>query len=425
MKHYSFIMLALLILAGCSKNEHTSIVRDDYSKTLSSNSISVDEALQSLQNFQSQLTKSDTRQIERIVSIPNPYSGSTKSGSNEGSDILYVVNYKDDAGYAILSADRRLPTEVYALVDSGTVAESDVYNDNVVNPANLVYQSVVRSISPVVDTTTDDPFLPPGGQPIEPIPFDPPDGEWVVTEWGPWNTDEYIPQMLLTKWHQDSPFNDLVAPKDAGCTPIALFQIIAYNMFPPNYKIGQVSIPLNIMREIDVIAPMSQYAYPAALFVKYMHDSYHNSHWGDQTLMFPIAAKNHLEYLGYRNVEIHRDPSEFDITIVLNSLRMGYPVLISAIANITSGHTWVLDGYVRQHRVGGEYGEESGDYYGSKTEERVMLHCNWGWRGNHDGYFYAGVFDFNQPANFIPTATQLGSADHFDSYYRLVTYEIY
>lgn len=428
--NYLFVFLLLVVSTFTSCTKQQPVSNDPKKPITETNdySISINEAILSLEDFYQQVTKSESKQVDNIVCVPNPYYNiGTKSGTSDNiaaPNILYVVNYENEGGYAILSADRRLPTEIYAISDKGEISESDIYDMDYISPANLVYQSAVRSIIPGVDTTIIDPLLPPGGNPIEPDPFDPPDGEWIVTEWGPWNTVEYIPQMLITKWHQGSPFNDLVAPNYAGCTPIALFQIIAYNQYPTNYQINRVSIPLSIMRNLENISTTSMYANAAAVFVKNMHDSYHDSHWENQTLMFPTAAQDYLQTIGYSNVQLYRDASECDINIILSSLRQDYPVMISALANITSGHSWVIDGYLKQYRIGEEYGEESGTYFGSKSEERVMVHCNWGWNGSHDGYFYAGVFDINSPANVDPTATQFGSADYYDSYYRIITYEI-
>ena len=130
----------------------------------------------------------------------------------------------------------------------------------------------------------------------------------------------------------------------------------------------------------------------------------------------PTAAEDYLNTIGYVDVELYRGGDSFDVERVCNSLAFGYPVLVSALRSLTAGHTWVIDGYLKQYRVGAKYGEESGDYYGTETEFREMLHCNWGWKdGLHNGYFYVGVFDSDNPV----VETRSSDGDCYDKFYRI------
>lgn len=428
-----YIIFCIALMVGCTNeiNFTNDLQENNQDKPL--NSISLDDALISLSEYQSLQSKSNDKEIENIVYISNPnYNGGcVKSSDIQQEDnpyLLYVVNYTDDEGYAVLSADRRLPTDIYAIAENGNVEESDIYGENEEDfPIALLYESARGNIS-VTDSTTTDPVIPNPGEPIEPgNPMDPDLGEWIVTTWGPWHVYESVPTKLLTKWHQNSPFNDLVQPNYAGCTTIALLQILAYNEYPVDHYISQLLVPFHLMKYQEVILADTPYAQSAALFVKEFHDmraDYHIS--GNSTLVFPDEARDHMEWLGYQNVVLHRDGTNCNMSRIYSSLDNDYPVLISAMADkITAGgHSWVIDGYRKERRFGAKYGEETGDYYGQEVEEREMVHCNWGWSGGlHNGYFYAGVFSSHNPV--IPDQTQMGGDPHlYNQFYRVITYQL-
>ena len=130
----------------------------------------------------------------------------------------------------------------------------------------------------------------------------------------------------------------------------------------------------------------------------------------------------YLENLGYKNVDIYKNPSKFNTSLVYNSIVKGYPVLVTAITDEFAGHTWVIDGYLKQVREGRKVGEESGDFHGTVGESREFVHCNWGKSGDNDGYFYPGVFESKKPA-IIPT-TKGESDGYYRLFYRIITYEI-
>lgn len=76
-------------------------------------------------------------------------------------------------------------------------------------------------------------------------------------------------------------------------------------------------------------------------------------------------------------------------------------------------------------RTGRKEGEKTGQYYGSKSETREFVHCNWGWDGDYDGYFYPGIFSKNEPAPYS-AGVQLQSqgGDNYKYFYRIITYTL-
>ena len=64
------------------------------------------------------------------------------------------------------------------------------------------------------------------------------------------------------------------------------------------------------------------------------------------------------------------------------------------------GHDWVIDGYKDVYRVWGVYNNFYDENYNlirqepageRKEQETRWLHCNYGWGGTGNGYYYGGV----------------------------------
>lgn len=423
-------VIVTVMLVSCSKEVPENTAASDKITSEDNNlyRISLEDALHSLDEFIGETeTRTSIETDKRISNVlyinRNYYSANTKS--DEGAQcLLYVVNFEQEQGYAVLSADSRLPVGIYAVTDAGNAEEQDFYESNQeeFNVLNLIYQSASGNI-PVVDTTVKDPvidpILPPGGD------QEPPEGEWVITRWGPWYTTKDIPVMLRTKWHQGEPFNNYVQPNAAGCTSIALFQIMAYNQYPNKHTINGVDIPYSALRDEVYIDSSSSYAEPVAMFVLNFHDKYMDLHFDGETLIFPTAAKKYLESVGYLNVELYKSSNTCDVNRIKESLNKGLPVMVSALANGLNGHSWVVDGIKEQSRSGKKVGEKTGKVYGSKSESRTFLHCNWGWQGVNDGYFYAGVFDSNNPISVPNSINPASESDgYYRHYYRIITYDL-
>ncbi|HJB43312.1 MAG TPA: C10 family peptidase [Candidatus Coprenecus merdipullorum] len=434
-----FIIICTVVLSSCTAVfESSDFQRENQSCSDFSTKIELEDAINTLMNFMnSDLTKVDdagfAKEIENVICVTNPNVILTKSSDTQNPYLLYIANFKNDSGFAILSADDRLPVDIYAVADKGNVSEEEIYNENdqQISPARMVYLAASGHI-PAVDTTDNDVAIDNGEQEPDDDPMpDHPDGEWVVTRWSDWITSSSVPTMLKTKWKQGEPFNDLVLPYPAGCTTIALFQIMAYNQYPNPHIVNGIEMPYAYLRNKVSVSPIDNpYANIVAEFVKHFIESVSHTQGYSQgspyTLIYPNQAVKYFESVGYSNVKIHRNPTKFDYDKIYESLNSGYPVLVSAKANGTNGHTWVIDGYLDQFRTGSRYGAETGKYYGpAGSQSRTLVHCNWGWGGLSDGYYYAGVFATNEgPVIYDEISLQGESDGDYDSFYRIVTYEI-
>ena len=134
MKRLCFIILCGLILYSCSKDETVTNYLES-NKGNTSNYRTLAEALQIAQDAASMVNDSvETRAASRtrIVDTKNVRvitSPGTRSFSANNDTLLYVLNYEDEKGFAVVSANKA--TEgLLAVTEDGSYEESsDAYHD--------------------------------------------------------------------------------------------------------------------------------------------------------------------------------------------------------------------------------------------------------------------------------------------------------
>lgn len=114
MKKTIFTIITVAAVISCSKNLEPDIPDDNQQsiETIINSTYSVDEALANLNSFYEScgfMTKSPAT-INEIIAISNYPTAETKS-TNSTDSLLYIVNYAGNNGFAVLAADRRIPTD--------------------------------------------------------------------------------------------------------------------------------------------------------------------------------------------------------------------------------------------------------------------------------------------------------------------------
>lgn len=130
------------------------------------------------------------------------------------------------------------------------------------------------------------------------------------------------------------------------------------------------------------------------------------------TLITPEQIKKRMQDIGYINVNKH-SASNFTYSMkkaTSDMLAKDKPVFISAIPkNWTKGHSWVIDGAK----------------YSSTESNTYLLHFNFGWKGQSNGYFSTTCLnpakgkEYDAPRN-DNTANDYAYSWHF----RLITYDV-
>lgn len=429
MKRFILFLASLsLLVYGCANIVQTDdFVRHNDSGT-KSYLISPEEALDNLTGFLSSLEELQTRALSLTVDdiIPiNSYKDATRSIGN--TTTLYAVNFPDDEGYALLSADSRVPETVVAFIEHGSVTIEDfephssfemdsddditeeMYNE-LCEAGYVGSQEGTGAIIQLCNRYAQ--FMIDNG---EEFPDNPNPGHWYVSD--------IVEHKMTTTWTQSSPFN-LHCPyvgllkrekAPAGCVPIALGQIIAYHEYP-SISISGTVIDYDIIKGVQSYSTSSD-KWMASSFIKVLSSSFNcNVLYGKvfgYTFGFalPQNAKRTLENLGYDNVSLDWGYGE---TKVITSIDNNCPVFISAIAGIMSGHAWVIDGYIKSKYIDGN---------GVVTDSKYYVHCNWGWNGQNNGYFVSGVFKTDRPVFYDDTSLSNSETEDYWYLFNTITYD--
>lgn len=369
---YTVLLLFVALLTQCSQNELE--LDFEREKDTKSNPYRVDleSALKTLEKSLSNMdnqstTRSTNRRISKIDVIRSAVS--TRSNNNLPDTLLYIVNYDNNNGFGIISADRRL-IPIYAMSPQGSFSLNDtLFNDGLRHYIRTLRSDIEQNF-PTIDI-----------EPIDSTPFRPGGGGWVPNP-GPISKEEMIVSPLLgsiiSKWHQQEPFNSKVtSPYPAGCTVLATAMIMAYYKWPDTHKT-----------------------------TKFNWDIIINNRWqsnvGDLILM--LHSKDYLDakYI-YRNNQYATGADDNNIPRTFSKWKYNTPTKATGLGSVSSaltqkkpviiagsdyqtnqgGHTWILDGLYRITGVNVSTPTNPDgrvDYY----------HTVWGWNGTSNGFFYYG-----------------------------------
>lgn len=383
--------LISLSLLSCSR------ISPDINVEQNKYTISIEDATQvlmsTLADFQNQ-TKSSQLEICSIETVCGDDLNiqGTKSTNLGIDNLLYIFNFTNNNGFAIVAADNRIPDPVLMIADVGNISK-DIFKTICESSFiyNLIGDYVVFSIDLPSDDETD---------------FDDSEGGNGGNNNNPTNN---IPPMLQTAMHQGSPYNhfcpavenDTLAP--AGCIPIAMAQIFYYFQYP--HVNDHLNIPFSSTFSEDTTDAYNLYEliYNIGIQTDVMYDID-----GSGTTM--AKAKTAMEeYYAYEDVTKYNLYRE---NIILDMISEHKPVLIGARNQWIggSGHAWVIDGYMYSSTAG------------------HLLHCNMGWGGPGNGYYVSGVFDVTSgTAPYYPDNTTNINPDgenlDFAYHYRIIDYK--
>lgn len=200
-----------------------------------------------------------------------------------------------------------------------------------------------------------------------------------------------IAPMLITKWGQETPYNDLTPAIGGqhcltGCGATALAQVLAYHRFPSQpvgegyctYTVDNVEQTDNMTfdspidwQNIGDAAPETALQNQAvAQLMKICGYAIHMNYglqWSESDMYgITTAVVNNFGYDPATTLDQMRFHSlaEWE-SLLYGSLQAGCPIVYRGYGNWQGGHIFVCDGYA------------SDGYF----------HFNWGWNGQMDGFF--------------------------------------
>lgn len=422
MRHLEYlVMLALLLMTfSCTSNEMP-LAGESTTK------ISVDDALLTLNSALSSLNF-QTKSGEEVV-IDDVCTISKRDLISNASDdgIAYVVNFKDDAGFALLAADSSIPDPIIAIVENGRM-DKHLRIHSV--PDTKGYTSQDTSSLFIEDLLSNYFICNEGGEgggnggegdgggdgdddDEEHLdgPEDPGD-PWSPGSPEGWTAYSSVSPMVPLLWSQRYPFNENypiysgTEHRRAGCVPLAVSMIMTYNQFPSVLTINGNTINWNLLNQVlransDPgflgFDDASDLVYWVGLGcnMTYMIDN--------STFAWPEDAKDFLQLVGYTNATNHLS---YDADLIIDMLEDSKPVFIAADV-----HAWVIDGMIRLRKG---------------SDNRDLFHCNWGWGGECNGYYASRAFksskqiyvDSTYGDGYVPS----GKSFNYNTVFRIITY---
>lgn len=425
----SLTVLASVLLTSCTEER----IASGYTSQ-EPNSPKVEKAInelnQFLQTMEIQTTRSGNTFTVDDVQYVTRHMGTTRTANDTANDtILYLVNFgasDEDGGYAILNAKENTDMRVLAVVEKGSItAEDFIFQNKAINIPNFNFY----------DTEEDDYYVgttEAGSEADQFVHFaaviDPSrDPGSYGCDVSPWVTIATVEPMLTTLWNQRAPFNNnspIVNGERtlAGCVAIALGQILAYHEFPSVLTIGGLECKWADMKSIrsktnPINVGTEEQQNQVATFIRTIGKECNMIYYSDEagvdqwSFALPSGAENCLEsdYFKYKNVE---RVLRYDEDAIIEAIDNGCPAFVAGISGAIDGHAWVIDGYKRQYRT-----------VNNEVQYRYYVHCDWGWKGDCNGYYHSGIFDLIDGDNEFDRPNNYNNIYNYHKCFRTITYD--
>ncbi len=432
MKTLIFFTLSLFLCAACSKTEI--LVTENETCEVAKTIVSVDEALTKLYDFLSDVDlKSTSSSQERVCSSVIPYYGEnciTKSEDQE--PIAYLINFKDEEGFAVLGANSEI-APIVAVVEKGNTNWDNIMSPKI-NPSDESFEnSLAKDL--LGSGTSPNILL---SMCVKGALFGHGQDESIqtksdyTTEILPLLADNYNYSQHRTYCHKNN--NKFVS---CGCCAVAVSTVMSYikptrlvvdtellsynNLntkdgsgilyyFPDgravyinvaDYFTNSSTIPntldnsqlLNLLTKIDsdiindhgtpTVSNNIQFyrtRYKISSAIYYTLSNIVKKWTGTGTM--PNALVNCLEDLRFTNVEKVKENylTSTQINTIVDMLTANKPVLMCgwSLSSLSNSHYWVVDGI-------------------KKDNNETLIHCNWGWGGSSNGWFASDCIRSDSP----------------------------
>lgn len=328
--------------------------------------------------------------------------------------LAYICNFADSMGFAIICADDRVGCPVLACVDNGMIEDSvenpglAIFLENVydfIEDKILNFEEKKDSLRKIADEFITNQETESTG-----VLRNVYTGTFTLTK------DEEVKPLLFTTWGQSSsPYNDLTktclsdisghAP--AGCWATAIAQLMAYYKYPS--YVEYVNNGSAIRNYIDWQAILQKKNASSFIDLKtrkqvanllfYVGKNIKMNYDCDGSGANEKDAMSYLKKIGYKECETQ----DYSFSKIRSELQKNHPVLMTGkkkkLLFVTyKGHTWLIDGYstslVEDYSYQVDMETDKSKYWVTKTVyKNSLLHINWGWAGNNNGYFAEGCFN--------------------------------
>ncbi len=432
------ILLLMIVMQGCKdefeENDVVDSVKQEAVGGLNlralyseNHVISVSEAseiaLKASEMFAGESTRANDltpRTIESIGVYGRSNSSLRSANANEDT-LVYVFNFEDNRGFAIVAADDRIPTQLLAYVDEG-VLENEVENPSLQYALEQMQDYVEFSIDyfenkrdSLLTVAEKNSFV-----------VDAKTAETRAIYTGTtyyFLSESTIGPLLKVTWDQTYPYNMYVDKKcdytnlyrdkaPTGCVATATAQIMSYWKYPS--MINQYTMNWNSMCSNPEATATNQSN--IARLMKEIGFEVDMEYGCDGSQAKPSDAYDLLGRLGY----VKAFSKDFNTSDVRNAIELRRPILVKGCATkkrirkflwwkstkYEDCHAWVIDGckifhYKQEnYRINTSTGESTSTY---SYYDEIYFHHNWGYSGDGNGYFAAGCFNMQDAYSYDGT----------------------
>ena len=407
MKKLLLIFVSLVAFCSCENEEFDFAAPVDVQSEVAVDSfyVSFDEALAQAEKALAGTTTTRASVVKRKVANHHEFvaSRSTRATGDDVEVRFHVINFEDNEGFALVSADSRT-TPVYAYSETGNLDIEDATENtgfgDFMDAATEYYIAETEWTGPndqllPINPTT--PIIPIPMDSIVQLPIEILDGEVYHVKTEVRNESNPNGILINAEWAIKWPYNYYCGSSNnkspywgernsAGCGPVAAAQIMSYYRYPLSYGdyVFNWDKILSSVRYNDNYPSISEGALATAYFIHkvgvaanavYEHDAYVTN--DDMSQLFEKMGYDFNGHIPYSSYEMR------------TSLNNSCPVLVSGLkSNSSDGHIWVIDAYNRQLEVKTYYYQEQPhDVYRVISQVLNMYtHCNWGYGYDKNSY---------------------------------------
>lgn len=408
-----YLLLAVVAVAAtsCQKDVGENIPSNEpmTEELCSPYAVSEEEALDRLNAefgilYYGETTRANDRRVRKIEPVRyDKLAPATRSTAADVENLLYIVEFEDGKGSAILGADKRVEG-VFAVLDEGVITAEDFEN-----AANGVATDELNTYLAglIADEATE--------QMSARVLY--PEEELRYNDWD-YDTTSFVQRtpLMLTCWSIYDDFSRYCRGKfnrqvDANPLAVAAAQMILYNA-PPAYNItiGDETFNVSTLMEIhhgnNIPAAVYEYSIDkVARFIAAISRELQIDYTDNNPIGYIENLVSLLYRLGCENVQIIDITDQnlnncFDTYVSSMILTHGRPfVMEGQNEDQTARWHWVVDGYkkmvVKHYWVlYAQSGREiSRELVKTVTERKV--HANFGYGGYCNGYYSFGIFDLS------------------------------
>lgn len=391
----SSIFALAIMVASCSNQE---LIDSDFQQPTSQQTSSIrsyEEALQIAQasiqivDGQAKTRAASPRKIALNDTKVCKLDAKTRTSSDINDTLMYVFNFEDNQGFAIISASKNAEALI-AVTEKGHY-DPAVRSDN--ESFNFYMDMAKKHMASM-------PRFDPGFIPDDPI------YEIVDTTFYLYGQLPVTPYVTVN-WGQQNPEGELCINGLCGCANTAIAQIMSYYEYPSSIEVTYVNNPF--IQYLNWTGMKAHVKHPQQFncleyddhiaisrLCRQLGEFNQSEYFPDRTSTNPSFVTACLSYYGYNTTGWLGYASE--ITHVYDSLVVGKLYLIRGSDSDDICHEWVLDGYQNIHyqhvlarKLVGGFVWEIMEIYESGVLD--LYHFNWGWDGDCNGYFSTNVFD--------------------------------